>query len=65
MVTKIKKVGRPKIDSEAVRSRFPRDLLNALDQYIREEQPGMDRPEALRHAFRDWAISMGYVKPPR
>lgn len=40
---------------------LPPELTAALDRYIREEEPKMSRPEALRHAFRDWAVGMKYV----
>lgn len=47
--------------------RLQPDLLDALDRYIREEQPGTSRPEALRTAFRDWLIGHGYLEnsPPK
>lgn len=44
--------------------RMPPDLLAVLDRYIAEEQPGVSRPEALRIAFRDWAVAMNYLKAP-
>lgn len=43
--------------------RLPAELLTALDQFIAEEQPDASRPEAMRIAFRDWAIAHGYLKP--
>ena len=56
--------GRPPVDSEQVNLRLQRPLLDALDRYIEEEcPPDTSRPEALRTAFRDWAIGMGYLKP--
>lgn len=36
------------------------DLVLALDRYAREHGD-MTRPEALRSAFRDWAIARGYA----
>ncbi len=43
--------------------RLQPDILAILDSYIKEEcSPGTSRPEALRTAFRDWAISMGYMR---
>ncbi|MDR3473334.1 MAG: ribbon-helix-helix protein, CopG family [Devosia sp.] len=39
------------------------DLMDALDRFIREEHPDTSRPEALRIAFRDWAIGHGYLPP--
>lgn len=58
-----KKSGRPSVDSEQVNLRMQRDLLDALDQFIKEEHPGAGRPEALRLAFRDWAVGHGYISP--
>lgn len=36
-------------------------LLKALDQYIDEETDGITRPVALRSAFEDWCLAMGYI----
>ena len=55
------KRGRPPVDSEQLNLRVPRELLDALDRFIAEERPGMGRPEALRMAFRDWALERGYL----
>jgi hypothetical protein len=41
--------------------RMPPDELNLLDRFISEQQPDMSRPEALRFAFRDWALSQGLL----
>lgn len=38
-------------------------LLKALDRYIAEEMDGVTRPVALRSAFKDWCLAMGYVSP--
>lgn len=35
--------------------RLQPDLLSVLDRFICEQQPHMSRPEALRHAFMEWA----------
>jgi hypothetical protein len=55
------KRGRPPIDSEQLNLRMSRDLLDALDRFIVEARPDMGRPEALRMAFRDWALERGYL----
>ena len=52
------------MNAEPVNVRMPPDLLDALDQFIREEHPDTSRPEALRIAFRDWAIGHGYLPNP-
>jgi len=38
-------------------------LLEALDRFISEDQPGASRAEALRLAFRDWAQDKGFLAP--
>lgn len=45
-------------------TRLQPDLLAALDRFISEERPKASRPEALRMAFRDWAIAHGYLELP-
>lgn len=40
---------------------MPPDELALLDRFIAEQQPDMSRPEALRYAFRDWAIGQGLL----
>ncbi len=43
-----KKMGRPSVDSDQVRTRMHRDLLNKLDSW-RDKQPDKpSRPEAVR-----------------
>lgn len=41
--------------------RLQPDLLSALDRFAAKEYGALSRPEALRTAFRDWAIAHGYV----
>ena len=53
--------GMAKAKLTVVSVRLDVAALAALDRYIREEEPGMSRPEALRHAFRDWAVGMRYL----
>jgi hypothetical protein len=38
-------------------------LLHALDRYIEEETRGVTRPMALKSAFEDWCLAMGYISP--
>ena len=58
------KRGRPPANTTGLMVRVPPDLLAALDRFIAEENPGASRPEALRLAFRDWAIGHGYLALP-
>lgn len=41
--------------------RLQPDLLSALDRFAKTEYGPVSRPEALRTAFRHWAIAHGYV----
>lgn len=41
--------------------RIPPEELALLDRFIAEQRPDMSRPEALRYAFRDWAVSQGLL----
>lgn len=51
-----KRRGRPKTTGKGtlVGVRMLPDDLALLDRFIAEQQPDMSRPEALRHAFREW-----------
>ncbi|WP_373030624.1 ribbon-helix-helix protein, CopG family [Sulfitobacter sp.] len=49
-----KKMGRPKIDSEAVNVRLTRDVIGRIDE-ARKEQPDLPtRPEMIRRMIEDW-----------
>jgi metal-responsive CopG/Arc/MetJ family transcriptional regulator len=56
------KRGRPATGKGTqVQVRLQPDLLRALDRFIAEEAPDVSRPEALRTAFKDWAVAHGYL----
>jgi hypothetical protein len=42
---------------------IPTRFLAALDRYMVEETKYESRSVALRHAFQDWCVHMGYVSP--
>ena len=42
---------------------IPKRYLGALDRYKDEEAKLDSRSAALRQAFQDWCIHMGYVSP--
>jgi hypothetical protein len=42
---------------------LPTRYLHALDKYMLEETKFESRSVALRHAFQDWCLQMGYVNP--
>lgn len=46
-----------------VQVRLHPELLAVLDRFITEQHPAMTRPEALRYAFRDWAVGQGLLSP--
>jgi hypothetical protein len=47
-VSSAKKIGRPKVDSEAVNVRMSRDMLAELDAFIAKQPKPVSRPEAIR-----------------
>lgn len=54
--------GMAKPKTTVVPVRLDAAALAALDRYIREEEPKLSRPEALRNAFRDWAVGLGLLR---
>ena len=48
MSTKAQKVGRPPVDSEQMRARMSRDLIDRIDVWRREQPDLPGRPEAIR-----------------
>jgi len=44
----MKKLGRPKVDTEGVLVRLPRDLIERLDDLRREQKDIPTRPEMIR-----------------
>ncbi len=50
----MKKIGRPKVDSEAVMVRMQREMLDQLDDVRRAEKDIPTRPEMLRRIFQEW-----------
>ncbi|NBN62061.1 ribbon-helix-helix domain-containing protein [Pannonibacter tanglangensis] len=54
------KGGRPRVDTEAVTLRLPRNVLEALER-VRGAQQHATRPEAIRAILRDWLSAHGYL----
>ena len=48
------KIGRPKVDTEAVMVRMPREMLDRLDDIRRGQKDIPTRPEMLRRIFQEW-----------
>jgi hypothetical protein len=42
---------------------LPTKYLRALERYMLEETKLESRSVALRHAFQDWCLQMGYINP--
>lgn len=56
------RMGRPPVDSEEVRSRIVRPVLDALDAWAAaEDMPEPRRPEAVRRALADHLRAKGYL----
>lgn len=48
-----KKMGRPKLDTEAVTLRLPREMIEALDERRRLEADLPTRPEMIRRLLAE------------
>lgn len=57
------KGGRPPVDTEAVTLRLPRDMIEAVEAFRREQPKIPTRPEAIRIVLRDWLEVNGLLKP--
>ena len=53
------RTGRPRVDSELVRSRLERRELDGLDRAAAEW--GVGRAETVRRALKDWLETRGYL----
>ncbi|MDO6615926.1 MULTISPECIES: ribbon-helix-helix protein, CopG family [Pacificibacter] len=49
-----KKMGRPKLDTEALTVRLPREMIEAIDNRRREEDDLPTRPEMIRRVLAQW-----------
>jgi Arc/MetJ-type ribon-helix-helix transcriptional regulator len=54
MQEKSKKKGRPKLDTEAINLRLPREMIEAIDARRRQEADLPTRPEMIRRALLRW-----------
>lgn len=54
------KRGRPVVDTEAVNVRLPREMVEAVDAFRREQGDQPTRPEAIRRL-----VDLGLSTPPR
>lgn len=51
--------GRPRVDTEAINLRLPRELIEALDDRRRQEPDLPTRPEMIRRALVQWLEGPG------
>ena len=58
------KKGRPTVDTEPVTVRLPRDILDAIEKYRREQSDIPSRPEAIRQMLADWLVGHGFLENP-
>ncbi len=55
--------GRPEVDSEEIRARVARPVLDAMDTWIAAQpEPRPSRPEAIRLALREWLTGLGLLR---
>ncbi len=55
-------MGRPTVDSEEVRARMTRPMLDALDAFAADHgDPAPSRPEAVRRALAEHLRTKGYL----
>jgi len=55
------KRGRPPVDSEMVRARIERPILDALDAWRAAQPDKPSRPEAIRFVLSDWLVGQGLL----
>lgn len=48
------KMGRPKVDTQAVMLRLHRDVVKQIDNVRKEEEDLPTRPEMIRRIIDDW-----------
>jgi hypothetical protein len=60
--TKKSKRGRPSVDTEAINLRLPREVLDAIEAYRREQPQIPSRPEVIRKVLTEWLITHGHLK---
>lgn len=58
-----KKIGRPPVDSEAVKARISRQLLDALDSWAEEQPDEPSRSEAIRRILQGFLANQPDSKP--
>ena len=55
--------GRPKVDSEAVNTRFSRRYLDAIDAFATKFDPPLSRPEVVRVLTAQGLMREGLLPP--
>ena len=58
------RMGRPPVDSEELRARVRRHVVDALDAYAAQQpEPKPSRPEMIRKILEDRLVHEGLIKP--
>ena len=60
-----KRMGRPPVDTELLRTRVDREIIVALDKFRSEEKDEPNRPEAMRRIMRKWLAENGFYSGER
>jgi metal-responsive CopG/Arc/MetJ family transcriptional regulator len=55
----MRKIGRPRTDTEAITLRLPRDIIQKIDAVRRDEEDIPTRPEMIRRMLQDWLEKKG------
>lgn len=55
----MKKVGRPRTDTEGVMVKLPREMIDRLDDVRREQKDIPTRPEMIRRMIQEWFVKNG------
>jgi metal-responsive CopG/Arc/MetJ family transcriptional regulator len=55
----MKKIGRPRTDTEAITLRLSRDVIQEIDAVRRDEEDIPTRPEMIRRMLQDWLEKKG------
>jgi metal-responsive CopG/Arc/MetJ family transcriptional regulator len=55
----VKKVGRPRTDTEGVMVKLPREMIDRLDDVRRKQKDIPTRPEMIRRMIQEWFVKNG------
>lgn len=58
----VRRPGRPTVDSDLLRFRADRSLVDAIDVFAATETDKPSRPEAIRRLLRDHLVGLGLMR---